>query len=209
MTERTRLAFATTATTDAGQSPSFTRKGAAWSEVAFLADAMYRVRLGGLLRSAWMIGVCSGLAQARLSIQRAHARRLSHDGTWIAELHVVALGVDTAGAADPMDLPLIRFAEESPSESSKPLVLRGYELIPSTDHGGTLRLDFRAQDAVGLLGSLLTAFARLSLLPVEMHIDTRDQEAHDCLWLATATGSKPTQTDWSALNQLLAASVSH
>jgi len=170
---------------------------------------MYRIRLGGMLRSAWMIGVCSGLAQAQLSIMRAHARRLSHDGTWIAELHVVGLDLDKPDATDPMELPLIRFAEETPSDSAKPLVLRGYELVPSTDHGGTLRLDLRALDTVGLLGSLLAAFAQLSLLPVEMHIDTRDEEAHDCLWLATAAGGEPTPTDWSALNQLLASSISH
>jgi hypothetical protein len=164
---------------------------------------MFRIRLGGLLRPDWMVGVCNGLARERLSIQRSHARRLAHDGSWIAELHVLAL----AGAADPLQIPYIEFAEKDDIPASGPLALDGYQLIESPDHGGTLRLTFSAKDAVGLLGALLKAFASLSLLPVEMHIETRDQEAHDCLWLAATGSTKPSAEEWRALDQLLRGAV--
>lgn len=184
---------------------SFARDGAAWSEITALGDDNYRIRLGGLLRPTWMLGVCNGLAKNNVSIDRAHARRLTHDASWIAELHVVAL----ADASDPLQLPLISFAESGPVEGSGPLALRSYDLIESTDHGGTLRLTFNAQDSVGLLGSLLLAFSSLSLLPVEMHIETRDKEACDCLWLATTASDKPGAKDKAALDALLRSTVQH
>jgi hypothetical protein len=189
---------------------SFARNGGCWSEVTALepqAEAhTHRIRLGGLLRASWMLGVCNGLAQRGVSIDRAHARRLAHDGTWIAELHVVA----PPEAADPLHYPLIAFAEAEPSEPAGPLALREYQLIESTDHAGTLRLTFRARDSVGLLGSLLAAFASLSLLPVEMHIETSEAEARDTLWLTSAgKGSPrtPNEVDRRALDALLKRAV--
>ncbi|HET8939331.1 MAG TPA: hypothetical protein VFN67_38060 [Polyangiales bacterium] len=184
---------------------SFARDGAAWSEITALGDNNFRIRLGGLLRPTWMLGVCNGLAQNNVSIDRAHARRLTHDASWIAELHVVALD----GASDPLQLPLIAYAESGPASGSAPLALRTYELIESTDHAGTLRLTFNAQDSVGLLGSLLLAFSSLSLLPVEMHIETREKEACDCLWLATSNAGKPSAKDRVALDALLRSTVQH
>ena len=105
MTDRTRNAAASVDTTDT--STSFSRNGSAWSEVTALQegsgqatgpDRGYRIRLGGMLRSTWMLGVCTGLASHNVSIDRAHARRLSHDGSWIAELHVIAM----PGSSDPV-----------------------------------------------------------------------------------------------------------
>lgn len=223
MTERPRQASAQANAINTAES-SFTRSGNAWCEVTSLGDAFYRIRLGGMLRASWMISVCSALAEARISIERAHARRLSHDGTWIAELHVTAL----EGSTDPMQLPLIAIAERSLQEPlhteslhTEPLVLREYELTPSNDHGGTLHLTLTARDSVGLLGSLLAAFASLSLLPVEMHIETRGSQAHDALWLAHSqhgehgeTGAlhqtaAPDDGYFHALNRLLSSSVQH
>jgi hypothetical protein len=203
MTDRTGADMASPET-------SFAREGAAWSEITALGSDSYRIRLGGLLRPAWMLGVCSGLAKNNVSIDRAHARRLTHDASWIAELHVVAL----SGAPDPLKLPLITFAEVCQVEASAPISLRTYELIESTDHGGTLRLRFNAQDSVGLLGSLLAECNSLSLLPVEMHIETRDKEAQDCLWLATSHSqsgkpSSPTSKDKLSLDGLLRTCVQH
>jgi hypothetical protein len=206
MTDRTNHASA--GVDMASADTSFSRDGAAWSEITLLGDNHYRIRLGGLLRPTWMLGVCNGLAKSNVSIDRAHARRLPHDASWIAELHVVALP-GSEGAADPLQLPLIQFAESGSASGASPLQLRSYELIESTDHGGTLRLTFNAQDAVGLLGSLLLSFSSLSLLPVEMHIETRDEEACDCLWLATSTTSKPSAKDRVALDALLRSTVQH
>lgn len=202
MTDRTAGADMASAET------SFAREGAAWSEITSLGADNYRIRLGGMLRPGWMLGVCSGLGKNNVSIDRAHARRLPHDASWIAELHVVAL----EGATDPLKLPLITFAESGSAEGASPIALRSYELIESTDHGGTLRLTFNAQDAVGLLGSLLCAFNSLALLPVEMHIETRDKEAQDCLWLTTSRSGKPgapSSKDKLALDNLLRTTVQH
>jgi hypothetical protein len=190
---------------------SFARNGSCWSEVTALEQQSssghtHRIRLGGMLRASWMVGVCHGLAQHDVSIDRAHARRLAHDGTWIAELHVVAL----QDGSDPLNYPLIAFAEAEPSELAGPLALSEYQLIESTDHGGTLRLSFRARDSVGLLASLLAAFASLSLLPVEMHIETRNAEARDTLWLTSVSKhrpSNPSEADRRALDALLTRSV--
>jgi hypothetical protein len=182
----------------------FTRVGEAWSEISAQAAATYRIRLGGLLHSAWMVGVCSGLAEHELSIERAHAR-LSHDGSWIAELHVHAL----PDAQEVLGLQLLEFAQAEAPGRDTALCLRDYELITASDHGGTLRLTLRAEDSVGLLGGLLAALAKLSLLPVEMHIDTRGAEAHDRLWLAKADGRPPSGGDRAALDRLLHSAVQH
>jgi hypothetical protein len=228
MTERTRFFHAEPTDTP----PCFIRHGKAWTEVTDLSDDSYRVRFGGLLSPMWMLGVCAGLAQAQISIDHLHARRLSHDGSWIAELHVMPL----AGATAPTRLPLLTFAEQGlqvwkplpsqPEDQTEtrlvahfqqpvPLRLRRYELTYSSDHGGTLCLELTAQDAVGLLGSLLHALGGLSLWPVEMHIETREREAYDCLWLATASTSEPgvmsqpSAADYHALHELLARAVQH
>jgi hypothetical protein len=212
MTDRTRHAAASVDTTDT--SISFSRNGSAWSEVTALVDQgggpdrAYRIRLGGMLRCTWMLGVCTGLANQNVSIDRAHARRLSHDGSWIAELNVIAM----PGAADPLQLPLISYAQEAPAELGTALPLREYELIESTDHGGTIRLTFSAQDSVGLLGSLLRTFSGLSLVPVEMHIETRGMQACDCLWLSSLHDDKPrppNDDERRALDALLRRMLQH
>ena len=200
MADRTRQASARATTRDAAT--AFSRNGASWSEVTALGDDEYRIRLGGMLRAAWMVGVCNGLAREQLSIQRAHARRLTRETTWIAELHVMAV----PGARDPLEIRYVDFAEQTDVPAPPMLQLSDYQLAESVDHGGTLQLTFIAQDAVGLLGSLLAAFASISLLPVEMHIETRQQRAHDCLWLAsTRSGAtkKPNASDMQALDTLL------
>ena len=214
MAERTRQASARATTREAAT--AFSRNGASWSEVTALGGEEYRIRLGGMLRAAWMVGVCNGLAREQLSIQRAHARRLTKETTWIAELHVLA----QPGASDPLEIRYVDFAEQIDVPAPPTLRLDDYELRESADHGGTLQLTFSAADALGLLGSLLAAFASISLLPVEMHVETRKQRAHDCLWLASdgrraelaaadvsrtrATGTKPpSASDRLALDALL------
>lgn len=185
---------------------SFARNGGSWSEITALSEVAYRIRMGGMLSSTWMVGVCSGLARERVSIDRAHARRLAHDGSWIAELHVFAL----PDAGDPLQFPLIQFAEQEQIETAGPLSLQEYSLIDTTDHGGTLRLGFSAPDSVGLLASLLAAFASLSLVPVEMHIETQAGQARDYLWLASLSGKRtltPSETDRRALDLLLRRSI--
>ena len=206
MAERIREASARLTSREAAT--AFSRNGTSWSEVTALGDEAYRVRLGGMLRAGWMVGVCAGLAREQLSIQRAHARRLSYETTWIAELHVRSV----PGARDPLDIRYVDFAEQSELSAPPAPRLDHFELIESPDHGGTLQVTFTAPDALGLLASLLVAFASISLLPVEMHIDTRGQRAHDCLWLAKVAPNgtkKPTAIELQALNDLLARAASH
>jgi UTP:GlnB (protein PII) uridylyltransferase len=174
----------------------------AWSEVTDLGERKYRIRLGGFFGPAWMANLCKGMAEHRLSIDRAHAMR-ARNQSWMAELVVVAL----EGAADPRELPYVQVVESMDIGESTPLALVRYELEESRDHGGTLRLTLEADDTLGLLGSLLIQLADLLLYPVEMHIETVDRRARDCLWLGTLGAEAPSQEVRLELERLLAASV--
>jgi hypothetical protein len=149
-----------------------------------------------------MATLCTGLGERRLSIERAHATR-ARDWSWLAELHVIAL----AGAHDPVTLPYIALADADMDHPPLPLMLDRYELIESADHGGSLRLTLEAQDALGLLGSLLSSLATLLLFPIEMHIETRAGRAQDRLWLGGVGSSAPTAKAQEALRRLLASSI--
>jgi hypothetical protein len=174
----------------------------AWYEVTGLDADTSRLRIGGLFRTAWMAALCNQLARHRLSIDRAHAR-LAQKDTWIAELHLVSL----PGAADPTDLAYVDLIESDDAAPMAALALERYELVESADHGGTLRLTIEAEDALGLLGSLLDALARIELFPIEVHIETRAGRAHDCLWLAAAGRTPPTVEARDALRRVLAGSA--
>ena len=168
----------------------------AWSDVTALGGSVHRIRLGGTFGSAWLARLCRGLAGQRISIQRAHAMR-APNRAWSAELHVVCL----LGAPAPERLPLLQLvAAELPDPG--PLELDRYELTASTAHGGTLQLTIEASDTLGLLGSLLAQLAKVSLYPLEMHIETRAGRAEDSLWLYTDHG-RPTFEQQEALERIL------
>jgi UTP:GlnB (protein PII) uridylyltransferase len=196
-------------TTAQGTPTTFLRKGAAWCEVAKLGEPLFRIRLGGLLRTSWMSALCNRLAEARVSVEHAHAR-LAHDAAWIAELHVFPV----AGAADPLRLPYIEFLEgEEPdaspaSDERKVLRIDSYRVLESRDYGGTLMLTLEGPDSLGLLGALLAALAGLDLFPVEVHIETRDGRAYDSLWLGAAGGSAPSAVAKEGVEKLMARSAS-
>jgi hypothetical protein len=86
-------------------------------------------------------------------------------------------------------------------------VLDSYEVAETADHGGTLRLTLEAEDALGLLGSLLDELAQLSLFPLEVHIETRASRAYDCLWLAAKGRTPPSTGAKEALQRVLASST--
>jgi hypothetical protein len=177
--------------------PDFARAGAAWCEVASLQSAGFRIRLGGLFRPSRLAALCGGLAGHRVSIESAHAR-LTLDGAWIAELDVVPEDASLyLGAAHCIEL-----ADTANAHSSPPRVI-DYELALSADHGGTLKLTLEALDRLGLLGGLLTALGELALYPVEMHIETRDGRAYDCLWLAQMGATRPSSAARRGLDRLL------
>jgi len=194
-----------------GEAIAFIRRGAVWCEVAKLGDPMVRIRLGGLLRTRWMSALCNRLAESRISIEHTHAR-LAHDESWIAELHIFPM----EGAADPLKLPYIELMETDDAISSAAagpdtgpaFRLDSYRLIESRDYGGTLMLTLEAADTLGLLGALFASLAELGLFPVEVHIETRDSRAYDCLWLGALGGAPPPASAKEALDQLLTRSVS-
>lgn len=178
----------------------FVRDGSAWSELSPLGGGTYRVRLGGIFRPAWMATLGSGLAERRISIDQVHAKR-GHDGSWVAELALLAL----EGASDPRGISFIGLAGERAQvyTGGYTLDLERYSLVDSSDYGGTLLLEFEAQDSLGLLGALLSSLAALGLFPIEMHIETHAGRAHDSLWLCGAGASRPLPEAKRALERML------
>jgi hypothetical protein len=185
-----------------GRANNFVRRGTAWSEVSKLGETTFRIRLGGLLQTAWMAALCNRLADCRISIDHTHARR-ARDDSWIAELHVVAL----AGALDPMNVPYVELTEADDAIPSATLRIDSYRLIESRDYGGTLMLALEAPDTLGLLGALLASLAALTLFPIEVHIETRAGRAYDSLWIGAAEGASPSAQARDALDRLLANSL--
>jgi hypothetical protein len=184
---------------------TFVRRGEAWSEVTTLDPNVYRVRLGGPLRPGWMVALCGGLSQRFISIDQLHGKR-GHDGSWVAELHVLCLD----GASDPQSIPYIELAAAASPVGcvGGALKLASYALIKSTDYGGTLLLSFEAEDNLGLLGSVCASLASVSLYPIEVHVETRNGRAYDSMWLSGAGGVVPSAEAHAALEAVLKQSVS-
>ena len=173
------------------------RPADAWSELTALAGNRYRLRLGGSFRPAWVGALCTGLSQRQLSIEQAHGRR-QPDGTWIAELKLLAL----AGAIDVHTIPFVELANAELVSNEARLQLVACRAIESRDHGGSLRLALEANDELGLLAMLLASLGTLLLFPVELHIETRLGRAEDTLWLGGVGGSAPTTQSLQALQRL-------
>lgn len=172
----------------------------AWSEVTRLSDGSFRVRLGGSFGQGWLASLCSGLAEQRISIERAHAIR-TRNLSWIAEFTAVPL----VGAADPDHVPYLALAVTPVELDERPLRLTKFEIERCFD--GTLKLAFQARDTLGLLGALLAKLAGLGLYPVEMHIDTQTDLASDVLWLCTADADSPSEALRDALESALSSQL--
>jgi hypothetical protein len=177
---------------------AFIRRGEAWSEASELAPGSFRVRMGGAFRGAWLASLASRLAEQQISIDHIHARRTGAE-LWIAELHLLA----ARATADPLEVDYSAFAEQADAAPLLVFELESYRLLESRDYGGTLMLTLEAADSLGLLGSLLSALAQLGLFPDELHIETRDGRAYDCIWLSAAGGVPPTALARDAALQLL------
>ena len=184
---------------DPRASATFERDGSAWWEVGPLAPKRYRLRLGGLFKTGWLAALCSGLARRNLSIHTAHAR-LAHDGSWIAELTVIPLD----STVDVMGLPYLSMAQNDEQTECDEALLDAYTLVETSDHGGTLLLELRAKDTVGLLGKLLKLGRKAGLYVIEMHIETHDEQAKDSLWLSI-DGAGPLDAARTTLDALLRA----
>jgi hypothetical protein len=176
-----------------GMHTSFVREGSVWAESSVLERGLFRVRLGGSFRGAWLAAICKQLAEHRLSIDHVHAR-ISFGELWIAELHLRPL----AGATNPSKLRYLELLGGAPS-SEPSLALDSYRVSESSDYGGALVLSVEARDSLGLLGALLLTLARVELFPVELHIETREARAYDTLWLMTRNRTAPSASLKNAL----------
>lgn len=159
----------------------------AWSELTRLSDGSFRVRLGGLFGPGWLASLCRGLAERRISIERAHAMR-TRNLSWIAEFTALPL----EGAEDPDRIAYLALANAPCTADDRPLRLRSFDVEACFD--GTLKLSFEARDGLGLLGALLARLESMALYPVEMHIETQTEVACDTLWLCTTDGASPSGT---------------
>jgi hypothetical protein len=97
----------------------------------------------------------------------------------------------------------VALAKETDVSTKPVFVIDSYRLLESRAYGGTLMLTLEASDSLGLLGSLLTRFALLGLVPVELHIETKAGRAYDSLWLCATDGGPPTHDARDAVVQVL------
>jgi hypothetical protein len=177
------------------------RRSDARSSVSVLGPVSARVRLEGFFRPAWMAGLCGGLAERRVSIDRAHATRAG-DGSWLAELDISPpYGIDAAR------IPYVELADSERTDDSGELRLKSFQLDESPDHGGTLKLAFAAKDSLGLLGRMLGLLAMLGLFPVAMRIETHQGHARDVLWLSGLGRSLPSAQARQSLERVLSSGL--
>lgn len=173
-----------------------TRSDARFS-VSTLSASSSRVRLEGYFKPAWMVGLCGGLSDRRVSIERAHATRTA-EGGWHAELDV-----SPPSELDLESLPYIELTDSERSTDEGTLVLESFQLTGSPDHGGTLKLTFDAPDSLGLLGRVLGILAMMGLFPIELQIETRAGYAHDTLWLSGLGRAAPSPLAHQNLERML------
>ena len=155
--------------------------------VTHMGRASYQVRLEGAFRPGWVGNVCSGLASAGISVDRAYAAR-SPDARWRAEFDVRQLH----SGPSPKDVPYALLADKEPNlDTPDTLVLESFSITPSAAHGGSLELAIEARDTLGFLGALLGKLAFVSLFPVELRVETHGDRVLDRLWLTGIGGSAP------------------
>ena len=159
------------------QNPASLRDDAR-SSVIPLSALSARVRMEGYFKPTWMAGLCGGLSERHVSIERVHATR-SADGAWHAELDV-----SPPSTLDLASVPYVELADADFRTELGALQLESFQLTESDDHDGSLRLSFEAPDSLGLLGRVLGMLAMMGLFPVAMQIETRGGRARDTLWLS-------------------------
>lgn len=145
----------------------------------------------------WLASLCAELGQRGISVDRAAARR-GDDATWVAELELVAL----PRAEDPLEVPYVDLTESSAHQTLHPLHLLRFSLDESRDLSGALVVNIEALDAVGLLGTFLGQLAMLLLFPLELHVETRGDRAHDSFVLG-ALGEATSRRTRDSLERML------
>jgi hypothetical protein len=161
---------------------------------------LYSVRLWGPLHPLWADRFTRGIANAGVSILSG-VGQLRPAGFWSAEFLVQR----QPGGTDPETIDYLTLTREPPPPFAPPLALDAFDVDGSPDHGGFLHLEVRGPDRVGFLGSLLRTLGELDLVPHEMWIATRYDEARDRFLLATTDGRSPSDEQRQALEAVLAA----
>ncbi len=168
-------------------------------ELTQRTDGRYQLHIAGYFRPGWMATLCTGLAERKLSIDAAQAWRQA-DRSWCAELSLTPL----PGAADPRAIAYLELAEHHDTLAPRALEVESCRVHDSAEHGGSLVLTLEAEDALGLLGSMLASLATLMLFPAAMEIQTKSGRAKDRLWLTGIGGTPPTPRMRENLEHLLA-----
>jgi UTP:GlnB (protein PII) uridylyltransferase len=145
----------------------------------------------------WLASLCGELARRGISIERAGASR-GADGTWTAELELVAL----PRSEDPLELSYVELTDSDTQQSVHPLQVLRYSLAESGDPSGTLVVSIEATDAVGLVGNFLGQLAMLLLFPVELHVETRGDLAFDS-FVVGAMGERTSARARESLERML------
>lgn len=157
------------------------------------------LHLSGSLHAAWAGRLAAGLGARHIGVVRATARRGST--RWTAEIELdVPKGAPAPSAAEVVAL----MREHVDPGRAGPVVLAACRLAPSRRD---LRVELRAADAVGFLGSVLLLFAELGLFPRAMEVETVAGEVRDVFFLQTLTGEPPAVPVVAALRRRLDALV--
>ena len=161
---------------------------------------LFSVRLWGPLHPLWADRFTRGLANVGVSILNGVAR-LQPSGSWSAEFLVSPV----PGGANPETIDYVSLTQPPPPPLAPPLVLDGYDVDGSPEHGGFVYLEVRGPDRVGFLGTLLRILSEQGLVPREMWVATRYGEACDRFLLTAADGRTPTAETQQALEATLLA----
>lgn len=178
--------------------------GAPWrveTDVASLGAEQWRLDLAGPLAPGWAGNLAAGLSRNGISVERGHARG-SAEGLWSARLEVRT----SPAAADLRALDLAALLREDAGAAfGVALALDHFGLESALEHGGSLRVEIRAEDRIGFLAALLRRFAFFSLFPIELRLDTRHDRVVDEFFLRAGGDRAPSRAVADALGHALRA----
>jgi UTP:GlnB (protein PII) uridylyltransferase len=149
----------------------------------------------------WLAQLAAALAHDGVSIINGSAMRTS-TRAWSASFEL-----DTSMARATFGPRAISFAlRQSPVRTSASVHLLGCTVQRRVPEN-MISLRVTAEDELGFLGRLLRRLALLALVPIELHITTKEGRIDDEFVLARVGGAAPTKEVEEALSQMLAASV--
>jgi hypothetical protein len=159
----------------------------------------HALHLSGSLHAAWAGRLAAGLGARHIGVVRATARRGST--RWTAEIELEV----PRGSPAPSALEVVALMREhvDPGRAGA-IALSGHRLTPTRRD---VRVELRAADAVGFLGSILLVFAELGLFPRAMQVETVGAEVRDVFFLQTLAGETPPVPVVAALRRRLDALV--